>query len=253
MHKIPQLLLVISFSHTALVRILLFLIAISSSCKAELVLNAQEEGTVRPEKRRNIEDCEVSPAGIALIKQFEGFSTQPYRCSAGAWTIGYGQTIPEGQTDHVSKAQAETLLRSKIVGTYAPEVQRLVSVPLYQGEFDALVSLNYNIGAKVLCDPTEDIRNSERQIELIPLLNASRYEAASLEFSKFTKGGAENSHYRGLLKRRIAEMFVFRNHAEIPSTLAPDVAAYCNDPQNATLLREARELYRSYKQGLQEP
>jgi hypothetical protein len=126
-------------------------------------------------------------------------------------------------------------------------------VPLYQREFDALVSLNYSMGAKVLRDPTKDIRNSGQQIDMIPLLSASRYEAAALEFPKFTKGGAEHPYYRGLLKRRIAEMFVLRDSAEIPSTLALDVVAYCNDPQNASLLREARGIYHSYKRGLQGP
>lgn len=78
MYKIRQLLLAISASHTALVRSLLFLVTISSSCKAGLVLNTWEESAVRSERRSNVEDCEVSPAGIALIKKFEGFSSHPY-------------------------------------------------------------------------------------------------------------------------------------------------------------------------------
>ena len=33
---------------------------------------------------------DTGPKGIALIKEFEGFSAIPYQCPAGIWTIGYG-------------------------------------------------------------------------------------------------------------------------------------------------------------------
>ena len=35
---------------------------------------------------------DTGPKGIALIKEFEGFSAIPYQCPAGIWTIGYGAT-----------------------------------------------------------------------------------------------------------------------------------------------------------------
>ena len=34
----------------------------------------------------------TSPAGLAIIKKFEGFRAKPYRCPAGVATIGYGST-----------------------------------------------------------------------------------------------------------------------------------------------------------------
>ena len=142
--------------------------------------------------------------------------------SAKIRTIGCEQTIP----GRLKSSMSETLLCSRVADTYAPDIQNLVRVSLYRREFDALVSLNYNIGAKVLHDPTEDTQNNEQQIETIPLLNVSRYKVAFWEFSKCTKGGPERPCYRGLLKRRLAEMFVFRDSTEIPATLTLNVVAY---------------------------
>jgi len=33
----------------------------------------------------------ISPFGLAIIKYFEGFRAEPYLCSAGVPTIGYGR------------------------------------------------------------------------------------------------------------------------------------------------------------------
>lgn len=45
------------------------------------------------------------------------------------------------------------------------------------------------------------------------------YEEAALESPKLTKGGPERPYYRGLLKRRMTEMFLFRNSADMPEVL----------------------------------
>ena len=60
----------------------------------------------------------ISDKGLALIKQFEGFSAKPYLCLAGVPTIGYGATYyPDGrrvtmQGRPVTEAQAANMLRS---------------------------------------------------------------------------------------------------------------------------------------------
>lgn len=197
--------------------------------------------------RKHITDCEISPAGIMLLKKFEGFRSQAYHCAAGALTIGYGQTIPGGPTQPVTISEADAQLRAALAKTYIPAVKKAIKVPLYQREFDMLVSLCYNIGGTVFCDPTKDPGNHGQQINLLPLLNTSHYETASLEFPKFTKGDAKQPHYNGLLKRRVTEMFVFRGNALIPSTLH-DIITHYEDPSNARLLLEAKKLYNEYLQ-----
>lgn len=42
-------------------------------------------------ERADIANYEVSLAGVALIKQFEGLRKKPYVCPGGTLTVGYGQ------------------------------------------------------------------------------------------------------------------------------------------------------------------
>lgn len=217
-------------------------------------------------RRANIADYEVSPAGVALLKKFEGLRTNPYVCPGGTLTVGYGQCISQKKFDlqypnGFSEKDAEDLLRSSLATSYVPDIKRLVKVPLDPREFDMLVSLDYNIGANILHDPMKDDRNHGKNISLLPLLSASRYEEAALEFPKLTKGGPERPYYRGLLKRRMTEMFVFRNSADIPEALrfpieddnfrkftkCDSIAKYWEDSRQQNLRDEATALYKAYK------
>jgi lysozyme len=91
----------------------------------------------------------ISENGIALIKDSEGYSEKAYRCPAGFWTIGYGSTqtpdgryIIEGQT--CTKEQALEYLHHDICAIVGYLNANLPQ--LNQNQFDALVSLIYNIG-----------------------------------------------------------------------------------------------------------
>ncbi|MFZ5193022.1 lysozyme, partial [Enterobacter roggenkampii] len=95
---------------------------------------------------------QTSDKGIALIKQFEGCKLTAYQDSVGVWTIGYGWTQPvdgkpirAGMT--IKQETAERLLKTGLV-SYEIDVSRLVKVSLTQGQFDALVSFTYNLGAR---------------------------------------------------------------------------------------------------------
>lgn len=85
----------------------------------------------------------TSDKGIEMIKGFEGLRLEAYKCAAGVWTIGYGHTycVKEGQ--RMSKEEAEDYLRCDL-----GYIERNLSVmrPLNQNQFDALVSLVFNIG-----------------------------------------------------------------------------------------------------------
>lgn len=93
----------------------------------------------------------ISDAGLALIKRFEGFSAQTYVCPAGHKTIGYGHVVlPHEQfEDALDEAAASQLLRLD-VGIAERAVMRLVKRPLFQYEYDALVSFTFNVGAAAL-------------------------------------------------------------------------------------------------------
>ncbi|MBK2673144.1 lysozyme [Citrobacter freundii] len=143
---------------------------------------------------------QTSDKGIALIKQFEGCKLTAYQDSVGVWTIGYGWTQPvdgkpirAGMT--IKQETAERLLKTGLV-SYESDVSRLVKVGLNQGQFDALVSFTYNLGARSLSTST-----------LLRKLNASDYAGAADEFLRWNKAGGKVM--TGLNRRREAERALF--------------------------------------------
>ncbi|HBM9904053.1 MULTISPECIES: lysozyme [unclassified Enterobacter] len=143
---------------------------------------------------------QTSDIGLALIKQFEGCKLTAYQDSVGVWTIGYGWTQPvdgkpirAGMT--IKQETAERLLKTGLV-SYESDVSRLVKVDLTQGQFDALVSFTYNLGARSLSTST-----------LLRKLNASDYAGAADEFLRWNKAGGKVLN--GLARRREAERALF--------------------------------------------
>ncbi|EGQ5285089.1 lysozyme [Enterobacter hormaechei] len=143
---------------------------------------------------------QTSEKGIALIKQFEGCKLTAYLDSVGVWTIGYGWTQPvdgkpirAGMT--IKQETAERLLKTGLV-SYESDVSRLVKVGLTQGQFDALVSFTYNLGARSLSTST-----------LLRKLNAGDYAGAADEFLRWNKAGGKVLN--GLTRRREAERDLF--------------------------------------------
>jgi len=93
----------------------------------------------------------VSQNGIDLIKDFEGCKLKAYKCPAGVWTIGYGNTfhldgskILMGQK--ISQVEADMLLL-KLLPKYEGIVDRNIKVFLNQNQYDALVSFCWNCGS----------------------------------------------------------------------------------------------------------
>ena len=143
---------------------------------------------------------QTSDKGISLIKQFEGCKLTAYQDSVGVWTIGYGWTQPvdgkpirAGMT--IKQETAERLLKTGLV-SYESDVSRLVKVGLTQGQFDALVSFTYNLGARSLSTST-----------LLRKLNAGDYAGAADEFLRWNKAGGKVLN--GLTRRREAERDLF--------------------------------------------
>lgn len=145
---------------------------------------------------------EPSDNCLQIIRACEGFSAIPYRCPAGITTIGYGSTrYPDGRavamTDPaISQADADWMMRATLAAEYAPAVGRYVTVPLTQGQFDALVDFAYNAGAQNL-----------RTSTLLRKLNAGDYQGAADEFARWVNGGGHE--LPGLVKRRALERDLF--------------------------------------------
>ena len=144
----------------------------------------------------------VSIACIELIKLSESFSARPYRCPAGVWTIGYGSTryengTPVASTDaSISEARAVQIMLATLSGEYESAVNRYVTVPMEQHQFDALVDFAYNCGSQNL-----------RISTLLKLLNRGDYVGAAAQFGLWVR--AEGRVLQGLVTRREAERKLF--------------------------------------------
>ena len=90
----------------------------------------------------------VPPCAVDLVKQFEGFSSEAYRCPAGKWTIGYGHTRDVEEGDTISEGEAEGVLREDLLDA-ALIVDEAVTADLNNNQFGALVSFVFNVGPGV--------------------------------------------------------------------------------------------------------
>ena len=92
----------------------------------------------------------ISAVGLALIKQEERFMARRYLCPAGKPTIGYGHVIQANEahlnTAVLTEAQASALLQQDVDKQYGAHVAGRVHRDVSQNQFDALVSLCFNIG-----------------------------------------------------------------------------------------------------------
>lgn len=139
----------------------------------------------------------TSEAGIELIKKYESFMPRPYVCPAGKLTIGYGHVIGEEEDfTEITKDQAHDLLVEEDLPSRERTVYQYVRTPLTQSQFDALVSLVYNIGATAFKSST-----------LLRKLNNGDIEGAADEFMKWVHAGGKRM--QGLVNRREAEREMF--------------------------------------------
>src|SRR6185503_14307240 len=87
----------------------------------------------------------TSPAGLHLIEEFEGFSPTAYQDQGGKWTCGFGHTGPDVRAGMTcTLAEAQDWLAGDLAT--AEGAVGLVKAALRQCQFDALVSLIFNIG-----------------------------------------------------------------------------------------------------------
>lgn len=127
-----------------------------------------------------------------------------YKCSAGVWTIGYGHTGGVQPGAHITEAEADGLLQHD-VQAFVDGVNRLVTVPLEQHQFDALVSFAYNVGL----DEDDDTKaEGLGDSSLLALVNGAQFGLASGQFTLWVYANGQVS--RGLERRRIAEQAMFR-------------------------------------------
>lgn len=138
----------------------------------------------------------ISERGIKLIKEYEGFRSVAYLCAANIWTLGYGSTKGVKKGDVISEREASERLEKEVNEEYGKAVNDLVKVSLTQNQFDALVSLVYNIGV-----------GNFKKSTVLKELNKKNYSAACEAIAMWNKGGGRV--LAGLVRRRSAEQELF--------------------------------------------
>ena len=134
----------------------------------------------------------LTAAGLVAIVAREGYSSKAIIPVPGdVPTIGFGTTggVKPGDTITPQKALERALVD---VARFEGAIRECVTVPLHQSEYDAYVSLAYNIGPGAFCGST-----------LVRKLNAGDYAGACAEISRWNRQGGQV--LQGLVNRRAAE------------------------------------------------
>ena len=135
----------------------------------------------------------TSKFGIDLIKKYEGFAEQEYICPAGKITIGYGHVIlPSEHFTKLTKEEATELLAKDLVSR-ENELNKLVKISLLQNQFDALMSLIYNIGI-----------GNFKTSTLLKYINSNKLNEVPEQFRKWVY--SNKVKLKGLVERRESEI-----------------------------------------------
>lgn len=137
----------------------------------------------------------LSNQGLINLKKREGVRNDVYRDSAGFLTVGVGHLVKPGESyklgQRISDDEVNRLLRED-VEEFETLVNTVVKIPLSQNQFDALVSLSFNIGP-----------GGFKKSSVLRFLNLGQFEAAANAFLLWNKAGGKVS--KGLVNRRAEE------------------------------------------------
>jgi lysozyme len=135
---------------------------------------------------------EYSKQGLALTEEFESCRLTAYRDIKGVLTIGWGHTgddVTEGLVWTQNQADMQLVCDTQ---SAVNTVNRLVTVPLSQEEFDSLVDFVFNVGSGNFAGST-----------MLKLLNSGDTEGAAAQFDAWDHSNGQV--ISGLLRRRRAE------------------------------------------------
>ncbi len=157
----------------------------------------------------------TSEAGLELIRQFEGFVSHAM-ADGGQWSIGYGSACnPADYPNGISEPEADVLLKESL--EYFEDVinQWLADrgVTLEQHEFDALVSITYNLGPAW-------IQSSYRFWSMLGN-GIDGYSENQIASALGVWCHVGSSVSTGLLQRRITEIRLFL-YSDYQGTASPD-------------------------------
>lgn len=155
-----------------------------------------------------------SNAALTLAKASEGLRLKAYPdpgTGGAPWTVGYGSTLGVKEGDVITLDQAEARLDRDLLNA-AAIVNKSVTVPLTQDQFDALVDFVFNVGPgkKGVKDGFVFLKSGQPST-MLRKLNSGDYEGAAGEFQKWTLAAGRT--LPGLVIRRAKERALFEGRA----------------------------------------
>lgn len=142
--------------------------------------------------RNRVAALSLSAAALVALVSFEGYTDKAVIPVPGdVPTIGFGTTDGVKLGDKITPPVAlGRALRD--VQKFEGALKQCVTVPLSQNEYDAYISLSYNIGSSAFCKST-----------LVKKLNAGDYDGACREILRWDR--FKGQPLRGLTLRREQE------------------------------------------------
>lgn len=132
-----------------------------------------------------------------FVAEWEGFRREAYKCPAGVWTVGYGHTDGVKEGDTIGKSMARELLVDDIRKA-AEALAQVINAPVTDGQYIALVSLAFNVGAGYV---------KRHCPKLLHCLNTGDDRGAAIQFLDITR--CNGKVLSGLVNRRRAEAELF--------------------------------------------
>lgn len=137
----------------------------------------------------------TSPSGLEFIMKHEGMRTYAYQDSAGIWTICVGATrdmngypVRKGLKYDVEDC---LVLLDRDIQESARSTQRYIRAPLFQNEFDALVSFSFNVGGPALSTSTlRKVINGD--VKGSPYNEFLRWDKVTIQGKKVSIPGLKN-------------------------------------------------------------
>ena len=162
---------------------------------------------------------------VALIAESEGLRLKAYRCPAGVWTIGWGETDGVRPGDTCTKQDADRWLLEDLMHR-AAKVRAMCTVEPSPNELGAMVSLAYNVG---LGNPKDKKSGGLANSTVLRQHNAGNSQAASRAFGLWNKArvNGELQVLAGLTARRAREaaLYLAPDDDEAPARMPQAVEA----------------------------
>ena len=155
----------------------------------------------------------TSQAGIDLIKEFEDCRLKAYpdpKTGGAPWTCGWGETSGVTKDTWWTQEEADRRLAESIAAREIT-VSKYVTHPTTQGQFDAFVSIIFNVGAGNSYKDGICRLKDGRPSTLLRKFNSGDIGGAESEWVRWISPGS--SVEKGLLRRRMAELKLFRGES----------------------------------------